>query len=150
MGTVRYTETIPVGTVHHTERYDLHLWAQRQEDGTIDRLVNISSPLKSKCVYWVVKSGQFWYRPLFVMSHVISRVGRGVLRGVLRSLRHNLRAKVQGHHAFDRLEERGVERRSERAGSVINLTHTATVSKVIALVKVLRDGAERMRAFPTA
>ena len=69
---------------------------------------------------------------------------------MLRSLGHYLRAQSQRHHAFDRLEERGVERRSERAGSVMNLTHTATVSKVIALVKVLRDGAERMRAFPTA
>ena len=31
---------------------------------------------------------------------------------VLRSLRHYLRAQSKGHHTFDRLEERGVERGS--------------------------------------
>ena len=41
----------------------------------------------------------------------------GLLLGrseVLKSLRHHLRAQSQGHHAIDRLEERGVERGSAR------------------------------------
>ena len=42
------------------------------------------------------------------------RLGRS---GVLRSLRYNLRAQSQGHHATDRLEERGVERGSARPSS---------------------------------
>ena len=37
---------------------------------------------------------------------------------MLRSLRHYLRARSQGHHAIDRLEERGVERGSARQSSL--------------------------------
>ena len=33
---------------------------------------------------------------------------------VLRSSRHQLGAQSQGHHTVDRLEERGLERRSSR------------------------------------
>ena len=82
----------------------------------------------------------------------------GLLLGrseVLRSLRHYLRAKSQGHHTTDRLEERGVERRSARRSSlkgreraVFNQTNIGTVSKAI-LGKRLRDGMERIWAFPS-
>ena len=37
---------------------------------------------------------------------------------VLRSLRYYLWAQSQGHHAIDRLEERGVERESARRSSL--------------------------------
>ena len=75
---------------------------------------------------------------------------------VLRSLRHYLRAQSQGHHTVDRLEERGVERRSARRSSlkgreraIVNQTNVGTVSKET-LVKLLRDGVERIWAFPSA
>ena len=61
----------------------------------------------------------------------------GLLLGrseVLRSLRHYLRAQSQGHHAIDRLEERGVERGSARRSSlkgreraIVNQTNIGTV-----------------------
>ena len=75
---------------------------------------------------------------------------------MLRSLRHYLRAQSQGHHTIDRLEERGVERGSARRSSfkgrervIVNQTNTGTVSKVT-LGKLLRDGEERIWAFPSA
>ena len=75
---------------------------------------------------------------------------------VLRSLRHYLRAQSQGHHTIDRLEERGVERRSARLFSlegreraIVNQTNTGTVSKAT-LGKLFSDGVVRIWAFPRA
>ena len=83
----------------------------------------------------------------------------GLLLGrseVLRSLRHNLRAQSQGHQAIDRLEERGVERGSARRSSlkgreraIVSQTNIGTVSKAM-LWNLLRDGVERIWAFPRA
>ena len=73
---------------------------------------------------------------------------------VLRSLRHYLRVQSQGHHTIDRLEERGVERGSARRSSlkrrergIVNQTNIGTVSEAT-LRKLLRDGVERIWAFP--
>ena len=82
------------------------------------------------------------------------RLGRSEM---LRSLRHYLRAKFQGHHTIDRLGERtGVERESAQRSSlrgreraIVNQTNTGTVSKAT-LGKLLRDGEERIWAFPSA
>ena len=77
----------------------------------------------------------------------------GLLLGrseVLRSLRHHLRALSQGHHTINHLEERSVERalkRRERA--IVNQTNIETVSKAT-LGTFLRDGVERVWAFPSA
>ena len=75
---------------------------------------------------------------------------------VLRSLRQYLRAQSQGHHSIERLEERGVERGSARRSSlkgreraIANQTNIATVLKAT-LGKLLRDGVERIWAFPSA
>ena len=75
---------------------------------------------------------------------------------VLRSLRHYLRAQSQGHHTIDRLEERGVERGSARRSSfkgreraIISHTSVGTVSRAT-VGKPVRDGAERLWAFPRA
>ena len=75
--------------------------------------------------------------------------------GVWRSLKHYLRAQGQGHDTIDRLEERGVERESARRSSligretaIVNQTNIGTVSKAT-LGKLLRDGVERIRAFPS-
>ena len=82
----------------------------------------------------------------------------GLLLGrseVLRSLRYYLRARRQAHHTIDRLEERGVERGSARRPSVkgreraiVSQTNIVTVSKAT-LGKLLRDGVERIWAFPS-
>ena len=86
-------------------------------------------------------------------------VTSGLLLGrteVLRSLRHYQRAQSQRHHTIDRLEERGVERGSVRRSSlkgreraIVNKTNIGTVSKAT-LGKLLRDGVERVWAFPSA
>ena len=73
---------------------------------------------------------------------------------VLRSLRHNLRAQSQGHHTIDRLEETDVEsaRRPSLKGrerAIVSQTNVGTVSKAM-LGKLLRDGVERIWAFPSA
>ena len=77
---------------------------------------------------------------------------------VLRSLRHYLRTQSQGlgHHTIDRLKERGVERGSARRSSlkgrervIVNQTNIGAVSLAM-LEKRLRDGVERIRAFPSA
>ena len=72
------------------------------------------------------------------------------------SLRHYLRAQSQVHHTIGRLEERGVERGSARRSSlkgreraIVNQTNIETVSKAT-LRKLLRDGVERIWAFPSA
>ena len=79
----------------------------------------------------------------------------GLLLGgseVLRSYKHNQRAQRQGHHTINRLEERGVERRSVRWSSwkgreraIVNQTNIGTVSKAT-LGKLFRDGMERIWA----
>ena len=76
---------------------------------------------------------------------------------VLRQLRNILRAKSPPqHHSIDRLTERGIERGSGRWSTlggrdkaIFNQTHIGTVSRVT-LGKLLRDGAERVWAFPSA
>ena len=82
---------------------------------------------------------------------------------VLRSLRRYLRAQSQGHHTIDRLEENAtlhqaingamsLARRSSLKGrerAIVNQTNIRTISKA-ALGKLLRDGVERIRAFPSA
>ena len=83
----------------------------------------------------------------------------GLLLGrseVFRSLRHHLRAQSQGHHAIDRLEERGVERGSARRSSlkgrervIVNQTNIGTVSKA-KLWKLLGHWVERIWAFLSA
>ena len=73
-----------------------------------------------------------------------------------RSLRNYLWSRSKGHHAIDRLEERGVVRGStgrssliRRERAIVNQTNIGTVSKVT-LVKLLRDGVERIRTFSSA
>ena len=83
----------------------------------------------------------------------------GLLLGrskVLRSLRHYLRAQSQGQHTTDRLEEKRAERGSIRRSSlkgrvrtIVSQTNMGSVSKAT-LGKLLRDGVERIRAFPSA
>ena len=83
----------------------------------------------------------------------------GLLLGrseVVRSLRHYLRAQCRGYHTVDRLEERGVESGSARLSSlkgreraIVSQTNIGTVSKAT-LGKCLRDGLERIWAFPSA
>ena len=83
----------------------------------------------------------------------------GLLLGrseVLRSLRHYLRAQGQQHRTIHRLEERGVERGSARRSSlkgrervIVSQTNIGTVSKAT-LGKLVRDGVERIWAFPSA
>ena len=75
---------------------------------------------------------------------------------MLRSLRHYLRAQNQGHDTTDRLEERGVERGSARRSSlkgreraIVKQTNIGIISKAT-LGKRLRDGVERIWAFPRA
>ena len=82
----------------------------------------------------------------------------GLLLGrfeVLRSLKPYMRAQSQGHHTIDHLEERGVERGSARRSSlkgrervIVNQTNIGIVSKA-RLEKLLRDGVERIWAFPS-
>ena len=84
---------------------------------------------------------------------------RGLLQGrseMLRILRHYLWAQSQGHHTVDRIEEKGVERESARRFSlkgreraIVNQTNIGTVLKAT-LRKILRDGVERIWAFPGA
>ena len=75
---------------------------------------------------------------------------------VLRGLRNFLSTDKPEHHSTDRLKERGVEKGSGRHStlqgrerSVFNQTNTGTVSRAT-LGRLLRDGAERVWAFPSA
>ena len=71
---------------------------------------------------------------------------------VLRGLRNFLSTDKQEHHSIDRLKERGVEKGSGRYStlqSVFNQVNIGTVSKAT-LGRLLRDGAERVWAFPSA
>ena len=86
-------------------------------------------------------------------------ITNGLLLGrseVLRSLRHYLREQSQEHHTIDRLEQKGVERGSARRSylkgrerAIVSQTNIGTVSNAT-LGKLLRDWAERLRAFPSA
>ena len=75
---------------------------------------------------------------------------------VLRGLRNFLSTDKPEHHSIDRLKERGVEKGSGphstlqgRERSVFNQTNIGTVSRAT-LGRLLRDGAERVWAFPSA
>ena len=75
---------------------------------------------------------------------------------VLRGLRNFLSTDKPEHHSIDRLKERGVEKGSGRHStlqgrerSVFNQTNIGTVSRST-LGRLLRDGAERVWAFPSA
>ena len=75
---------------------------------------------------------------------------------VLRSMRNVLNMDIPEHHRTDRLEERGVEKGSGRHPTlqgrerfVFNQTNIGTVSRAT-LGRLLRDGAERVWAFPCA
>ena len=75
---------------------------------------------------------------------------------VLRGLRNFLNMDRPEHHSIDRLKERGAEKGSGRRSflhgrkrSVFNQTNIGTVSRAT-LVRLLRDGAERMWTFPRA
>ena len=75
---------------------------------------------------------------------------------VLRGLRNFLSTDKPEHHSTDRLKERGVEKGSGRHStlqgrerSVFNQTNIGTVSRAT-LGRLLRDGAERVWAFPSA
>ena len=75
---------------------------------------------------------------------------------VLRGLRNFLSTEKPEHHSIDRLKERGVEKGSGRHStlqgrerSVFNQTNIGTVSRAT-LGRLLRDGAERVWAFPSA
>ena len=74
---------------------------------------------------------------------------------VLRGLRNFLSTDKPEHHSIDRLKERAVEKGSGRHStlqgrerSVFNQTNIGTVSRVT-LGRLLRDGAERVWAFPS-
>ena len=75
---------------------------------------------------------------------------------VLRGLRNFLNTDKPEHHSIDRLKERGVEKGSGRNStlqgrqrSVFNRANIGTVSRAT-LGRLLRDGAERVWAFPSA
>ena len=75
---------------------------------------------------------------------------------VLWGLRNFLSTDKPEHHSIDRLKERGVEKGSGRHStlqgrerSVFNQTNIGTVSRAT-LGRLLRDGAERVWAFPSA
>ena len=75
---------------------------------------------------------------------------------VLRGLRNFLSTDKPEHHSIDRLKESGVEKGSGQHStlqgwerSVFNQTNIGTVSRTT-LGRLLRDGAERVWAFPSA
>ena len=75
---------------------------------------------------------------------------------VLRGLRNFLNTDKPEHHSIDRLKERGVEKGSGRHStlqgrerSVFNQADIGTVSRAT-WGRLLRDGAERVWAFPSA
>ena len=81
------------------------------------------------------------------------QLGRAEL---LRGLRNFLNMDRPEHHNIDRLEERGAEKGSGRHStlrgrerSVFNQANIGTVSRAT-LGRLLRDGAERVWAFPSA
>ena len=87
-------------------------------------------------------------------------IQEGLLLGkseVLRQLRKLLQTKDQPqHHSVDRLQERGVQKGSGRwltlggwDRAITNQTSIGTISRTT-LRKLLKDGAERIWAFPSA
>ena len=76
---------------------------------------------------------------------------------VLRELRQTLKARMPpAHHSVERLQERGIERGSGRRSTlrgreraVVNQTDIGTIS-VSTLGRLLREGEERIWAFPSA
>ena len=75
---------------------------------------------------------------------------------VLRGLRNFLSTDKPEHHSIDRLKERGLEKGSARHStlkgrerSVFNQANIGTVSRAT-LGRLLRDGVERVWAFPSA
>ena len=83
------------------------------------------------------------------------KLGRSeVLRGLRRQLKTIAEAEV--HHTVDRLQERGVQRGSGRKSElkgrergIVNQTNIGTVSRAT-VRRLLRDGTERIWAFPRA
>ena len=85
--------------------------------------------------------------------HIWSAAGRAEM---LRGLRNFLNKDKLEHHSTDCLKERGVEKGSGqystlqgRQRSVFNQANIGTVSRAT-LGRLLRDGAERVWAFPSA
>ena len=87
-------------------------------------------------------------------------IQEGLLLGkseVLRQLRKILQANDQAqHHSIDRLQERGVRKGSGRwltlkgwDRAIFNQTSIGTISRTT-LQRLLKDGAERIWAFPSA
>ena len=81
------------------------------------------------------------------------QLGRAEMFGGLRNF---LNTNKPEHHSIDRLKERGVEKGSGRHStlkgrerSVFNQSNIGTVSRAT-LRRLLRDGAERVWAFPSA
>ena len=75
---------------------------------------------------------------------------------VLRGLRNFLNMDRSEHHSTDRLKQRGVEKGNSRHStlrgrerSVFNQSNTGAVSRAT-LGSLLRDGAERVWALPSA
>ena len=88
-------------------------------------------------------------------ADIPSGLQRG-MAGVLRGLKNFLNMDRPEHHSIDSLKERGVEKGSGRHStlqgrerSVFNQTNIGTVSRAI-LGRLLRDGKERVWAFPSA
>ena len=100
-------------------------------------------------------SGNEWADRLASTADITSGLQLGRAE-VLRGLRNFLSTDKPEHHSIDRLKERGVEKGSGqhstlqgRERSVFNQTNIGTVSRAT-LGRLLRDGAERVWAFPSA
>ena len=68
---------------------------------------------------------------------------------VLRSLRHCVRAQSQGHHSIDRLEERDVDGGSRVIVSLATIATDVKATLGRFRSTSLRDGEQRMWAFPS-
>ena len=96
--------------------------------------------------------------PAFALSH-LSTITSGLLLGraeVLQGLRNFLNMDRPQHHSTDCIKERGVEKGSGRHStlqgwewSVFNHANIGTVLRAT-LGRLLRDGPERVWAFPSA
>ena len=87
-------------------------------------------------------------------AHITSGLQLG-LAEVLRGLRNFLHMDMPEHHSIDHLKERGMEKESGRHStlqgrerSVFNQTNIGSVLRAT-LGRLLRDGAERVWAFPS-
>ena len=165
--------TMEVEAVCHALRWI----ASRGDSQTTHAIILTDSISLLQKVVWEARTGMCqWSHPLSIWMYCPGHAGvkgndradtmadkatitSGLLLGrseLLRSLRDSLWAQSQGHHTVDRLEERGVERGSARRSSlkrreraIANQTNIGTVSEVT-LGTLLRDGVERMWAFPSA